>query len=260
MSKSIFDNYTMIILNFSDFFKLVYTIWCIFWLGMIFLLLFPFTAICLQREGWYRYAHWLNRLWGQIFFGLAGIKIVIEYRYKPKPNHTYVFCANHFSYLDIATMGLIIENYFAFVGKQEVKHIPLLGYMFRKLHIQVDRDNSQSRVGSLSRSLKTLAQGRSIVIFPEGGIKAKKPPKMHFFKDGAFKMAIQQQVPIVPIVLLNNYKILPDGEKIHFSRQKLRVVVHNPLPTVGLNQEDALTLKEKCFQIIDETLSTYHNR
>lgn len=239
--------------------KNLYTIWCIFWLVLLFFLLFPLMFICLQKRAWNRYAHRLNRFWGILFFKMAGIKLEIEYRFKPDPAQTYIFCANHFSYLDIAVMGVIIENYFAFVGKQEVKDIPLLGYMFRKLHIQVNRENSQSRVGSVSQSLKTLLNRRSIVIFPEGGIKTKRPPQMESFKDGAFKMAIQQQVPIVPITLLNNYKILPDEKGILFSRHVLLAIVHQPFPTIGLEQENASALKRECYRLIQETLNTYHN-
>lgn len=238
--------------------KLLYTIWCVFWLMLIFLLLFPFMFICLQREAWQPYAHWLNRLWGKLFFPLAGIKIEVEYQFRPDPAQAYVFCANHFSYLDIAVMGVILENYFAFVGKHGVKNIPLFGYMFQKLHIQVNRENSQSRVGSLSRALKTLAKGRSIVIYPEGGIKTKKPPQMHSFVDGAFKMAIQQQVPVVPVTLLTNYKILPDETPIRLSRYPMKAIVHEPLVTVGLGQEDVMTLKNNCFEVIDGALRGAH--
>jgi 1-acyl-sn-glycerol-3-phosphate acyltransferase len=238
--------------------KLLYTIWCIFWLALIFLVLFPFVYVCLQREQWKSYAHWLNRLWGKLFFPLAGIKIEVEYQFRPDTNQAYVFCANHFSYIDIAVMGVIVENYFAFVGKHGVKNIPLFGYMFKKLHIQVNRESSQSRVGSLSRAIKTLAQRRSIVIYPEGGIRTKTPPQMHPFVDGAFKMAIQQQVPVVPITLLTNYKILPDQEKLRLSRYPMRAIVHEPLSTVGLTQQDIAALKDKCFQVIDTTLREFH--
>jgi 1-acyl-sn-glycerol-3-phosphate acyltransferase len=238
--------------------KLLYTIWCVFWLALIFIVLYPFVYVCLQREQWKPYAHWLNRLWGKLFFPLAGIKIEVEYRFRPDTKQAYVFCANHFSYIDIAVMGVILENYFAFMGKHGVKNIPLFGYMFKKLHIQVNRESSQSRVGSLSRAIKTLGQGRSIVIYPEGGIKTKKPPQMHAFVDGAFKMAIQQQVPIVPVTLLTNYKILPDQKKLRLSQYPMRAVVHEPLSTIGLTQEDTTTLKEKCFQVIDATLRDYH--
>jgi len=216
--------------------------------------------VFLQLPSWKPHAHWLNRLWGKIFFALIGIRIEVEYRFKPIRNGTYVFCANHFSYLDIAVMGVVLDNYFAFVGKHEVKNIPLLGYMFRKLHIQVNRENSQSRVSSLSKAIKMLAQGRSVVIYPEGGIKTKTPPQMHPFMDGAFKMAIQQQVPVVPISLLTNYLILPDETPLRLHRYPMRAIVHEPIETLGLTPQDLHNLKNKCFEVIEIELQKHEKQ
>jgi 1-acyl-sn-glycerol-3-phosphate acyltransferase len=200
-------------------------------------------------------------LWGKLFFALAGIPVQIEQRFRPEPDGVYVFCVNHFSYLDIAAMGVVVDNYFAFVGKSEVKHIPLLGYMFAKLHVQVDRSQANSRAYSLAKSIRTLASGRSIMIFPEGGIVSKAIPQMrHPFKDGAFIMAIQQQVPIVPITLLTNYQILPDVPKVRMHRYPLRAVIHPPITTTGLTQDDVETVKEQTYQIIqNELLSNVAN-
>ncbi|GAA4456310.1 lysophospholipid acyltransferase family protein [Nibrella saemangeumensis] len=238
------------------FLTLLYSLWCVFWFVGLFLLLFPFFYLFLQREEWKPYAHWLNRFWGQLFFPMVGISFKVEYRYRPEPKRVYVFCANHFSYLDIACMGVILNNYYAFVGKSDLKKVPLFGYMFAKLHIQVDRNISNSRAYSLAKSLRTLASGRSVVIFPEGGIITNDPPKMHYpFKDGAFTMAIQQQVPIVPISLLNNYMILPDKKEMRMHRMPLRAIVHPPIETKGLTQADIGWLKEETYRIIDSELS-----
>lgn len=234
---------------------LLYSIWCAVWITVLYLLLFPIQYICLQREAWKPAAHRINSIWGKLFFFGIGMPVRVEYRFRPDRKQAYVFCANHFSYLDIAMMGVVIENYYSFVGKSEVKKIPLLGYMFAKLHIQVTREEAKSRAYSLNKCIRTLAKGRSIVIFPEGGIRAKQPPKMaHPFKDGAFTMAIQQQVPIVPISLLNNYKILPDKKKMRMHHMALRVVVHEPILTQGMTQEDVESLKEQTFRIIDAEL------
>ena len=235
--------------------RLLYTIWCAVWFVALYLVLFPVQFVFLQRPSWKPLAHRVNALWGKLFFVLAGISVRVEYRFTPDPNGVYVFCANHFSYLDIAAMGTLVDNYYAFVGKSEVKHIPLLGYMFAKLHVQVDRNQPNSRAYSLAKSIRTLASGRSIMIFPEGGIHAKEPPKMHHpFKDGAFIMAVQQQVPIVPITLLNNYRILPDEKPIRFHRQPLRAIVHPPIQTTGLTPDDIDQLKEETYRIIDAEL------
>ena len=151
-------------------------------------------------------------------------------------------------------MSVIVDNYYAFIGKSEVKHIPLLGYMFAKLHVQVDRNQPNSRAYSLAKSIRTLASGRSIMIFPEGGIHTKEPPKMISFKDGAFTMAIQQQVPIVPITLLDNYRILPDASPVRLHWHPLRAVIHAPIETVGMTQENLENLKRDTYKVIDNEL------
>jgi len=235
--------------------RLLYSAWCAFYIVVLYLILFPFQFVFLQREDWKPLAHRVNRLWGKLFFAGVGIPVQVEYRFRPEPRGIYVFCANHFSYLDIAVMGVVLDNYYAFVGKSDVKHIPLLGYMFAKLHVQVDREQANSRAYSLAKSIRLLASGRSIMIFPEGGIKTKHPPQMHHpFKDGAFIMAIQQQVPIVPITLLTNHLILPDARTVRMHRYPMRAVVHTPLDTKGLTQADVQQLKEQTYQIIDQEL------
>jgi 1-acyl-sn-glycerol-3-phosphate acyltransferase len=141
----------------------------------------------LQKEQWKPVAHYCNRIRGRIFFFMIGQPVNVTYETELDPKRAYVFCANHFSYLDIAMMGVVIKNYFAFMGKSSVKKVPLFGYMFTKLHIQVDRTIKNSRIKALTRSIKALKSGRSIMIFPEGGIFSTNFPEMiQPFKDGAF--------------------------------------------------------------------------
>ena len=234
--------------------RLLYTIWCAVCLIGLYLILFPVQFVFLQRDAWKPLAHRINAIWGHLFFTLVGIPIRVEHRFRPDPTQVYVFCANHFSYIDIAVMGVVVKNYYAFVGKSDVKTIPLLGYMFAKLHVQVDRTQPNSRAYSLAKSIRTLQAGRSIMIFPEGGIVTKNIPQMAPFRDGAFTMAIQQQVPIVPITLLTNYRILPDDGRVRMHWYPMRAVVHPPIETAGMTQEDVDGLKEKTYQIINTEL------
>lgn len=234
-----------------------YILWATFWFVLLFILLFPFFWIFLQRAEWKPKAHYLNRFWGKFFFPIAGISIKVQYDFEPDANKTYVFCANHFSYMDIAAMGVIIKNYFAFVGKASLKGVPLFGYMFAKLHIQVDRNDKNSRATSMSRSIKALKNGRSVMIFPEGGIWSKNMPKMSLpLKDGGFAMAIQQQIPIVPISLLNNYKIMPEG-KFAIYPQTLIAIVHQPIETVGMTLKDVERLKVIFYSIVQDALDNF---
>ncbi|WP_259015413.1 lysophospholipid acyltransferase family protein [Emticicia fluvialis] len=233
----------------------LYTGWCLFWFVLIFLLLYPVVYISLQKENWKVVAHHCNRIWGHFFFFLAGMPVKIIYEAEIDPKKTYVFCANHFSYLDIALMGTVLKNYFAFVGKSSVKNIPLFGYMFTQLHIQVDRSSKGSRTKALTRSIKALKSGRSIMIFPEGGIHSTSFPQMvQPFKDGAFSMAIENQVPLVPVSLVDNYKVMPE---ILMWPHQIRVVFHAPIDTTGLTKKDLYDLKTQVYGVIQGTLDKY---
>ncbi|MBA4851954.1 1-acyl-sn-glycerol-3-phosphate acyltransferase [Emticicia sp. BO119] len=233
----------------------LYTAWCLFWFLLIFFLLFPIVFISLQKEEWKIMVHYCNRIWGRIFFFMAGMPVKITYESKLDSKRAYVFCANHFSYLDIALMGAIIKNYFAFLGKSSVKNVPLFGYMFAKAHIQVDRSDKGSRTKALTRSIKALKSGRSIMIFPEGGIHTTDFPQMvQPFKDGAFSMAIENQVPIVPISLLDNYKVMPN---VLMRWHPIRVIFHTPIETKGKTKSDIETIKKQVYDIIQPTLNKY---
>ena len=238
---------------------IIYTVWAIFCFVFLFLILFPFFWIFLQKESWKPQAHYLNRVWAKILFFLIGIPVKVQYEFIPDRKKAYVFCANHFSYLDIAVMGLIIRNYFAFVGKASLKNVPLFGYLFSKLHIMVDRSDPNSRTKSLSRSIKALQSGRSIMIFPEGGIKSVNIPQMHLpLKDGAFVMAIQQQIPLVPISFLNNYKIQHD-DKLLIYPQAVRAIIHEPIETIGMTQVDVESLKSRFLEVVQNSVNSYKN-
>lgn len=167
-----------------------------------------------------------------------------------------MFVANHFTYLDIAVGMNIVDNYFAYVGKSSVKNIPLFGYMFAKLHIQVDRSDKDSRAKSLVRGIKAIQSGRSVFIMPEGGIVSTTPPQMHQpFKDGAFIMAIENQVPIIPISYLNFHLINKPLNLMKWGVPK--VIFNEPIPTKGMSKGDIEVLKEKVYQVIQGDLDAY---
>ncbi len=242
----------------SSFLKGLYTFWAGFVFVLIFLLLYPLIFVFLQRRSWKRVAHRLVRLWGQLFFLFAGIRIKVTHHFKPDPKQTYVFCSNHFSYVDIAVVVVIIHQFFSFVGKNAMKKIPLFGYLYASLNILVDRNDKNSRASSLSRSLRALQSGRSIVIFPEGGIVFKQLPYMaNPLKDGAFIMAIQQQVPIVPMSFHNNHQIM-DEDTLLMRPGVLHVEIHPPIETQGLTMEDLPVLREKVFESIQNPILAYY--
>ncbi len=240
------------------FFLRIYSFWCYCWFLLLFLLLFPFFFIFLQKETWHPKAHYLNRLWGRLFFPLTGMPVHIEYRSPIDAQKPYVFCANHTSYLDIAAMGVVIKNFYAFIGKEAISKVPLFGYMFTRLHIPVNRESRANGYQVVQKAISMLEKNRSIVIFPEGGIKTKQAPLMTPFKDGAFKMAISTQVPVVPVTFPYNWLILPDNSKLLFTPHTVKAIVHEPIPTTGLTLDDIEQLKKRTFEVIDHELRRYY--
>ncbi|MEY2792838.1 MAG: hypothetical protein RJA76_830 [Bacteroidota bacterium] len=239
-------------------FHFLYTIWAAFWFISVFLLFYPFIFLFCQRIAWKKYASKLVQFWSYIFFPSIFLRVKVKYHFKPDPKQVYVFCANHFSYFDIPILVYLIKNQFSFLGKNAMAKIPLFGYMYKKLHILVDRNDKGSRVASLSRAIRALQSGRSIAIFPEGGIISKQFPFLAYpLKDGALQMAIQQQVPIVPISLMNNYRILND-DLFLLRPGVVHVEMHQPIETIGKTIEDLPALRDQLFYAIQDPILQFY--
>lgn len=172
---------------------------------------------------------------------------------KLDPTKVYIFCANHFSYLDIPAMGLNPINT-VFVGKSEMEQVPIFGFMYRKLHITVNRGSMRSRGDTMIKSRKAIDEGKSLVIFPEGGMVSRHAPKMVHFKNGAFRTAIEKQIPIVPVTLPFNWLILPDQNPARLHRGLIKVIFHKPIETKGMTLQDTDALRQKVFEVIDTEL------
>ncbi len=106
------------------------------------------------------------------------------------------------------------------------------------------------------KSLEAIDEGKSLVIYPEGGIITKKDPVMGRFKEGAFRVAIEKQIPIVPVTIPHNWIILPPYEFLVW-RGRIRVIFHEPIETKGLTLDDVDSLKNKVFTIMHEELKKY---
>lgn len=235
--------------------RAIYTGYGVVVFATLFFLLFPVFLIPMFFPSQFRLIGILNRWWARLLFTFIGIPFRVEYRKKPDPRKQYIFCSNHFSYLDIPTLGLAPNNA-VFVGKTGIESIPLFGYMYGKLHITVDRSKLKSRYASLKRSLEAIDEGKSLVIFPEGGIITLKDPVMAKFKDGAFRVAIEKQIAIVPVTIPYNWIILPPDQFL-LRWHPLKVVFHEPIDTTGLTLKDTDALKAKLFTIIDDELNRH---
>ncbi len=154
--------------------------------------------------------------------------------------------------MDIVTLGLNKHNT-VFVGKNDLKSLPLFGFMYSRLHITVDRAKLKSRYNTLIRSLEALDQGKSLVIFPEGGIVSEHPPAMGSFKDGAFRAAIEKQIPIVPVTIPYNWIILP-ADKFLLHWRPMKAIFHEPIDPSAYTIKEMHLLKAKVRSVIETEL------
>lgn len=234
-------------------FWLIYRIWFYILVAIPIIVMFPLLIVSISREQWYPYFFKLARIWSKFILIGMGFGYKITQEEIPDAKKSYMFVANHTSMADIMLMLVTVKNPFVFVGKQELAKIPLFGFFYKRTCILVDRSSAKSRQAVFLRAQRRLKQGVSICIFPEGGV-----PEEHIllddFKDGAFRLAINHQIPVVPITFYDNkkrfsYTFFSGGPG------KMRAKVHKFIKTEGLAIADTKPLNEKTRAVILEELS-----
>jgi 1-acyl-sn-glycerol-3-phosphate acyltransferase len=216
-----------------------------------FFVIFPFFVCCIWVPGWKKWGRKINQGWAKTYFKLIGMPLQLELQATIEKGKPYIFLANHFSYLDIPMMGLVPGDVF-FVGKASIRKVPFFGYYFKHLHIAVDRGKIKSRAETIRRAAEALDQGSGLVLFPEGGIYTQDPPAMVPFKNGAFRLALDKQIPIIPVTLSYNHLILADQKELLLKRRPAKVVFHKELYPADFDSDEAL--KKHCFDVIQAQL------
>jgi 1-acyl-sn-glycerol-3-phosphate acyltransferase len=231
-------------------------LWKVFFLlnflvGLV--ILYPLFYITLQGNAPYTKAFTLMRVWARWIMHVPGIFIKTHYK-TTLPHTACVIVANHASYLDIIVSYIVLDTYFVFVGKSEIRSAPLFNIFFKQMNIVVDRGSATSGALAFKACAERLQKGESVFLFPEGGIKANG--EMRAFKNGAFQLAIDNQVPILPITFKNNWKLLQTGAflKCYGKPGVANVVVHAIIPTTNLTHNDILKIKKQTFDTINAEL------
>ncbi|WP_225986356.1 1-acyl-sn-glycerol-3-phosphate acyltransferase [Rufibacter sp. LB8] len=202
----------------------------------------------------------LNRLWSKIQLRMYLMPVRVTGQEHLDPKQLYVFAPNHSSYIDIPMILAAIPGFLNFVGKKALTKVPLWGKIYEALYISVDRDSPISSAKAYIASKKSIEAGRSVVIFPEGKISPESGHNLLPFKDGPFKLAIEKQIPLVPITMPYNHLFLPDVKgKLIIRYHALEMIIHPPIPTTGLTMADLEFLKEQTFTLIQSELHAKNN-
>jgi 1-acyl-sn-glycerol-3-phosphate acyltransferase len=211
------------------------------------LIMFPFLFLSILKETWYPYFFMMARIWAKCILIGMGFRTKVVFEQRPEKGKSYMFVANHTSMIDIMLMLSIIENPFVFVGKKELAKIPLFGFFYKRTCILVDRSSPKSRMEVFERAQKRLKQGMSICIFPEGGVPDESIV-LDEFKDGAFRLALEHEIPVVPMTFYDNKKRF-SYTFFSGSPGQLRAKVHHFIETKG-KSEIKKTLKTEVRTLI----------
>jgi 1-acyl-sn-glycerol-3-phosphate acyltransferase len=230
-------------------FWLLYRIWFYLLVLLPIIVLFPLILFTILSEKTYPLFFKIARLWARVILIGMGFRYSIKGTENFEAGKSYMLVANHTSMTDIMLMLLAVKNHpFVFVGKKELVNIPIFGFIYKRVCILVDRENSKSRFAVFERAQNRIQQGLSICIFPEGGVPDESI-LLDEFKDGAFRIAIEHQLTIVPITFYDNKKRF-SYTFFSGSPGKMRAKIHPPIETIGKTMDDKLHLKQQVRDII----------
>lgn len=234
-------------------------IWVYYWYACFaiqYFFVYPFLFFVTNFPAGQRFILYFRKIWLHNLFVLTGLfwKVEKDPKYKEFIENDIdqtgsLFVANHTSYLDIPSM-VILRGDVRFMAKVELSRIPFFGRIIRNIDIPVDRTNKRGAYKAYVDATNALKENKNIAVFPEG-TTCDDAPKLLPFKNGPFKMAVENNVPIVPVTFLDNWKrYLSDG-KGQGGPGITRIIAHAPIYPEGLTEEE---LKDKVYQVIDKRL------
>ena len=177
-------------------------------------------------------------------------QLIKQTEQKIEKKQQYIIIANHTSIIDVLLPCILFPNHFlCYVGKKELEEIPVFGTIFKRICVSVDRSDAQSRAEVYVKCAERMKQGKSIVIFPEGGVPDDTSIILDNFRNGAFSMAVQHQFPLVVFTFLGLKEMFPFDNRKGFPG-KVKVVLNDIL----IPDKDMETLKKMSWNLIKETL------
>lgn len=234
-------------------FRYSFTVYFLTLFVLSFVLLLPFFLFTLYIKSLHKFAHKLRVLWAWGLLIAIGVIPKISRKARLSSRQAYIFVPNHASYIDIVLMAISVPVFFRFMAKAELQQIPVFGMFFKTLDIAVDRKNQTKAAKSIRLAANALKCNQSITIFPEGTIPPNAPA-LGRFKMGAFKLAAELKLPLVPVTFLDNWRILPDKPFPPGRPGIVRIIIHEPIWPSDLNLQltDGMLEKELARIVFDK--------
>jgi 1-acyl-sn-glycerol-3-phosphate acyltransferase len=196
------------------------------------------------------------KVWADLWFALVAIRHRNLYEEPLQEHQSYIFVANHISYLDSAIIPKTFRKPVRPLGKVEMTKVPLFGTIYKNAIVTVDRSSPGNRARSVQVLKSLLKKEISVLVFPEGTFNTTHKPLKHFY-DGAFKVAIETGAPVKPVLFLDAYDRMHYGSIFSLNPGKSRALFLKEIPTKGLTVKDMAALKQQVYDMMEAKLLEY---
>ncbi len=240
----------------------LWAIWALIWFIALAIPLFPLTYLSIRfapAKKRFDVGMWYSRYWSKLLLLGMGMPVRSYGKEIVKSNAPCIIASNHVSQLDILVSAAAIPINFKFLSKKEVQKVPVVGYLVTVLHILVDRQNPESRKASMEEMIRQVDAGHSVNIYLEG-TRNKGPRLLKDFYDGAFRLAVATQRPIVVQTISNTWNRENKNRPFRLFPGIIRVYFDGPVPTRGLNEGDIPMLKEQVREMMLKRLEAVHGK
>lgn len=236
-----------------------YSVYAFITFVAVMLLVFPFAIIgsMFGKIKGGNFIFMLCRLWADIWFFLIFIqhkKIFEAPHDKSKP---FIFVSNHISYLDAAIIPKAYRQPIRPLGKVEMSKVPVFGFIYRNAIVTVDRSSTMNRANSIRVLKSIIKKGISVMVFPEGTFNMTTKPLKDFY-DGAFRVAIETQTPLKPVLFLDAYRRMPYESLFSMSPGLSRIVYLDAIGVENLTLADLEKFKLQVFNLMEKKLIEYN--
>ena len=223
--------------------SLLWRLWFTLTFAIPFLALLPITIFMTISPKFYPALYFFLHRISKIMMYASGIFPKIKKDYKLDPRKQYLFCSNHTSTLDIPMMFFLSKKPIAFIGKESISKYPIFGYYYKRFNVLINRASLRNSYAAFEEAGQKMKEGQNMVIFPEGGI-IKETIRLGKFKNGTFRLAVEQNVSIIPITFADNKRIFP-VQFLKGKPQQARITIHQPIENCSSYTVDELNTIEK---------------
>lgn len=240
--------------------QFLYSLYAITTFVVLFFFFFPFFVLFSFLGHWGKKVIWyLVKIWSYIWLFIIGIFPRRTFKVAINKQHNYVVVGNHISYLDTAMIFRTMPFFCRILAKKELVNIPIFGFLYKQLAVLVDRSDEVSKRKSALLLEGVLKQQSSIFIFPEGSFNESNETLKHFY-DGAFRLAIQTQTPILPVVFPDTVKRFHYSSMWKWTPGKCRAIFLEPVEVKGYELSELNVLKEKVKIQMTHVLQVAQNK